>query len=173
MKIWNASASKFYGEIMNGLCAFFGLDANETTEAEMHQQLADAGSLEQIKETAKNEATSAVAAQMTEFTNSLAALQTQFDALKVDTEAKAGKIAELETQLEAVNGAIAEKETSIATHKATIVSLSGELAGLKAGKPIDRTTPTDDSKPIEKTEQGGTAREVSMEEFEKAFAGLN
>ena len=40
MKSWSATAAKFYSETMNGLAAFFGLNAEETTEAELHHQLA-------------------------------------------------------------------------------------------------------------------------------------
>lgn len=173
MKNWNASASNFYGQIMNSLAAFFGLDAEETTEAELHQQLSEAGTLAGIRAAATAEALEGVKTQMTDIETKLADLQTQFDAMKADTDAKAGKITELETQLEAVNGAIAEKEKAIGNHKATIVSLSGELATLKAGKPIDKNTPPDGSKPIEQAANTGSARVVSQEEFEKAFSTLN
>mgnify|MGYP003524842698 CR=1 FL=1 len=67
MKNWSATAAKFYSETMNGLAAFFGLNAEETTEAELHQKLIDAGTIENIKNPALNESNAEVTTQMADF----------------------------------------------------------------------------------------------------------
>ena len=170
MKTWNIASAKFYSEMMNGLASFFGLNADETTEAEMQQQLIEAGSLSEIRAAALKEANEAVAAQMADFKTQLETLQTSFNDLKADAESKGEKVAELEQQLEAVRGNEAAKDAAIAQHLEQIKSLSGEVATMKAGKPIDRQTPPDESKPV--TSGGGAsngARVVSMQELEAAL----
>lgn len=171
MKTWNIASAKFYSEMMNGLASFFGLNADETTEAEMHQQLIEAGSLSEIRAAALKEANEAVAAQMADFKTQLETLQTSFNDLKADAESKGEKVTELEQQLEAVRGNEAAKDAAIAQHLEQIKSLSGEVATMKAGKPIDRQTPPDESKPV--TSGGGAsngARVVSMQELEAALS---
>lgn len=176
MKIWNASASKFYSETMNALASFFGLNADETTEAELHQQLIEAGSLAQIKASAIAEANEAVQAQMADFQSQLAALQTDFATLKTDADAKAEKVLELETALETVRGEVAGKDDTIAGHLQEIKTLSGTVATLRAAKTTDKDTPPDDSKPgIPDTRQLG-GKTVSMDEVQAAYkraVGLN
>ena len=165
MKIWSASASKFYNEMMNGLASFFGLDANETTEAELHQQLTEAGSLSEIRATATKEANEAVAAQMADIQTQLAALTTKVGDLETDAEAKAAKVSELETDLETVRGQLAEKDTQLAEKDKQIATLSGEVATMKAGKPLDKAHAIDNSIPVRETKTGGNARVISMKEL--------
>lgn len=165
MKIWSATASNFYNEIMGGLANFFSLDANETTEAELHQKLTEAGTLEQIKANAVKDANDAVAAQMADFNAKLESLQTQFEALQSDAQSKGEKVAALETELETVRGEITAKEAEIARNLEQIKGLSGEVATLKAGKPIEKHAPADDTKPIPGATRTGGARQVSMEEL--------
>lgn len=161
---------------MNALAAFFGLNADETTEAELHQQLVDAGSLAQIKAAAIAEANEAVQAQMEDFKTQLAALQSDFAALKTDADAKAEKVSELETALETVRGEVAGKDTEIAGHLQEIKTLSGTVATLRATKTTDKNAPPDDSKPgIPEAKQPG-GKVVSMEEVQDAYkraAGFN
>lgn len=171
MKTWNIASAKFYSEMMNGLASFFGLNADETTEAELHQQLIEAGSLAEIRAAALKEANEAVAAQMADFKTQLETLQTSFNDLKADAESKGAKVTDLEEQLETVRGDVAAKDAAIAGHLEQIKSLSGEVATMKAGKPIDRQTPPDESKLV--TSGGGAsngARVVSMKELEAALS---
>ena len=176
MKIWNTSASKFYSEMMNGLASFFGLDAEETTEAEVHQKLTEAGSLAEIRAAALQEANDAVSAQMTDFQGQLSALTSQFNDLKADADAKATKVDELETELKTVKGQLSEKDTELAGLKSQNQSLSGEVAGLKAGKPVDKNTPPDGSKPISRTTAANGGIVLSQNEMDEAYnkaVGLN
>lgn len=176
MKNWSATAAKFYNETMNGLAAFFGLNAEETTEAELHQQLIEAGSLAQIKAAALSEANAAVMSQMASFQTTLEGLQTQLNDLQADAQSKGEKVAELETELETVKGQLTEKDGEIAGHLMQIQTLSGTVASLKAGKSIDKTAPPDGSKMIEQAKAPNGGRVVSAKEIDEAYAkaaGMN
>jgi|JI9StandDraft_1071089.scaffolds.fasta_scaffold212517_1 DNA repair exonuclease SbcCD ATPase subunit len=170
MKNWNASASKFYAEIMNGMATFFGLNAEETTEAELHQQLIEAGSLAEIRAAALSEASAAVMQQMAEFQTKLDALQASVDTLKEEGESKAQQVEQLTTDLETVRGQLAEKDTEISGHLLQIQTLSGTVATLKAGKPVDKFTPADQSKPVEQGKSTNGGMVVSAKELEEAYA---
>lgn len=175
MKTWNITSAKFYSEIMNGVAAFFGL-SEEATEAEIHQQLIEAGSLAEIRAAALKEANEAVAQQMADFQQKLDALQTGFDAMKADAATKSEKVDELTEALEKVQSQAAEKDTEIESLRTHNISLSGEVAGLKAGKPIDKNTPPDASKAtiLGNAPKGGVV--VSGNEIEEAYkklAGMN
>lgn len=176
MKNWNATASKFYSQIMNGMASFFGVDAEETTEAELHQKLIEAGTLENIRAEALNEANATVMAKMADFQTTLDGLQSQLTDLQTDAQSKAEKVDELETELETVKGQLSEKDGEIAGHLAQIQTLSGNVASLKAGKPIDKAMPPDASKPIEQAKAPNGGRIVSAKEIDEAYAkavGLN
>lgn len=169
MKIWNASASKFYSETMNALAGFFGLSAEDTTEAELHQHLTEAGTLENIRGAAVAEANAAVQTQMADFQTQLSDLQAQLAALKTDAESKGEKVTELENDLSAVRAQLSEKDTEIEKQIGQIKTLSGTVASLQAGKPIDKVTPPDESKPIEQAQSTTGGRVVSMKEIEAAM----
>lgn len=172
MKTWNIASAKFYSEIMNSVSAFFGL-SEEATEAEIHQKLIEAGSLAEIRAAALKEANEAVAQQMADFQTKLDALQTGFDNLTADAATKGEKVDELTADLETVRGQVAEKDTEIEALKTQNTSLSGEVAGLKAGKQIDKNTPADASKAtiLGNAPKGGVV--VSGDEIEKAYKSLS
>lgn len=167
MKNWS---TKFAVNIYESLCAFFGVESEETTEAELHQKLTEAGTLENIKQAALKEANEAVQSQMSDFKTQLEALQTQFGDLKADADAKGEKVAELESELETVRGDVAAKEKTIAEHLEQIKMLSGEVASLKTGKPIDKHTPPDASLPDTGKGSLNGARVVSAQELAAAIA---
>lgn len=169
MKIWNASASKFYSETMNALAGFFGLNAEDTTEAELHQHLTEAGTLENIRAAAVADANAAVQTQMANFQTQLSDLQAQLATLQADAESKGEKVTELENDLSAVRAQLSEKDTEIEKQIGQIKTLSGTVASLQAGKPIDKITPPDESKPVEQAQSTTAGRVVSMKEIEAAM----
>jgi hypothetical protein len=166
---WKISSLRFVNEMYNGLCHFFDVSAEETTEAELHQKLIEAGTLENIRVAATKEANDAVAAQMAGFQTKLDALTAQVEGLQTDADEKATKVGELETELETVKGQVAGKDGEIIGHLAQIKSLSGEVAGLRAGKPIDKSTPPDESKPVHQT-KAPSGVIISGKEIEAAYA---
>lgn len=170
MKNWNIGSLKFVSEMYNAVAHFFGADSEDATEAELHQKLVEAGTLENIRAAALKEANEAVTAQMSDFKTQLETLQSQFADLKADADAKGEKVTELETELETVRGDVAARETAIAGHLAQIKLLSGEVASLKAGKPLDKSAPPDGSIPETGKPGANGARTVSMKDLEAALA---
>ena len=109
--MWEIGKSKFYKEIMSSLATFFGKE--EATEAELHQELKDSGTIESINAKALEAAEAAVS-----------------DKLK-EAETKA---ADLQTQIETLQGEVTEKDNTIATQNTKITELQTKIAGHIAGK---------------------------------------
>ncbi len=161
--------SKFYAEIMGGLSRFFGLES--ATEAELHQTLTEAGTLADIKANAASEANAAVASQMTAFQTQLDALNEKFTAAEASDAEKTGKITELSSALDTLIETVAQKDTVISNQTAQIASLSGELAALKAGKPLANAVPApaDPAPPIPQNARQSNASVMTMGDFFEAI----
>lgn len=136
---WNIKASKFYAEIMDGLTAFFGL--SDATEAELHQHLSGAGTMEQVKASAVAE----MQTQFDGFKTQLQSLTEKVEGLTTALTEKEFEIGGLADQVAALTNEASEKDKTIAAHVATIKSLSANVALLKAGKDIGRETVPDAS----------------------------
>ncbi len=148
MKDWNATASKFYSETMNALAKFFGLDAENTTEAELHQHVTEAGTLESIRAEAAEKVADKMTAfetQMADFNAKFAEMETRLSALHAENEERGQKIEALTGQIATLQSEIEARETVIAAHKATIAQVSGELATLRAGRVGQLDAPPDAS----------------------------
>jgi len=168
MKDWNIKAANFYSQIMNQACTFLGINADETTEAEVHQGLADAGTLESIR----TQAVSDMEAKMSGFEASLSALTAEVETMKAQISEKDTAIAALEAAALTAQEASAERVDAIAAKEAQIKSLSGEVANLKAAKPTEKTTPLDPTlqMPNEGNAPKASGRSISSAELDKAFA---
>jgi len=148
MKDWNATASKFYSPIMNALASFFGSDAENTTEAELHQALTDAGTLESIHTDAAEKVADKMTAfesQMADFTAKFSDMESRLLALQSENEERGQKIEALTGQIATLQGEIEARETAISAHKATIAQVSGELATLRATRIGQTDAPPDAS----------------------------
>ena len=168
MKDWNIKAANFYSQIMNQACTFLGINADETTEAEVHQGLADAGTLEGVRA----QAVSDMEAKMSGFEASLSALTAEVETMKAQISEKDTAIAALEAAALTAQEAGNETAKIIATKEASIKSLSGEVANLKAAKPTEKTTPLDPNLriPNEGNALQSNSRSISVAELDKAFA---
>ena len=163
MKEWNATASKFYSPIMNAIAVFFGRDAEEASEAELHQALMDAGTLEGVHADAAEKVAAKMTAfeqQMQEFTEKFSVMEQDLASMKADNNDKAAKIQALDAQVLTLQGEIKERETAIATHKATIAQVSGELATLRAGRIGELDAPPDASLELPGGGQGGAKKNM-------------
>lgn len=148
MKEWNATASKFYSQTMNALAAFFGLNAEDTTEAELHQHLTDAGTLEGIHTDAAERVAAKMDAfetQMADFNAKFSEMEDRLSALQTENEERGQKIEALTGQIATLQGEIEARETAISAHKATIAQVSGELATLRATRIGQTDVPPDGS----------------------------
>lgn len=148
MKDWNATASKFYSQTMNALASFFGLDAENTTEAELHQALTDAGTLEGIHADAAEKVADKMTAfesQMADFNAKFSEMESRLLTLQSENEERGQKIEALTGQIATLQSEIEAREAAITTHKATIAQVSGELATLRAVRIGQLDTPPDAS----------------------------
>lgn len=148
MKDWNATASKFYSQTMNALASFFGLDAENTTEAELHQALTDAGTLESIHAEAAEKVADKMTAfesQMADFNAKFSEMESRLLALQSENEERGQKIEALTGQIATLQGEIEARESAITAHKATIAQVSGELATLRATRIGQTDAPPDTS----------------------------
>lgn len=134
--MWNATNSKFYAQIMDGLAGFFGLKAEDTTEAELHQRLTEAETQVKMAEKAKAEGLAAAAAEVDDLKAQLATLTAEKEAAEetaTELQAQVERLTEsagaLESDLTAANSALATKVKEANT-------LAAEVARLTAGKPV-------------------------------------
>ena len=136
--MFDASKSKLFPQIMAAAAAFFGLDAETATEAEVHNAF---GGLEPLKaqiDTAKTDAIAANTAELTELKEKVGTFQTQLDELKTQVTQKDTRIAELQTELSTVQTkSAADLKAAKEQHDSEIKTLSGQVAALRAGKPLE------------------------------------
>jgi hypothetical protein len=140
--MWNIATSKFYADIMTKLTAFFGLDPESATEAEIDQALQNVKSISEIEAAATLKAQADNEAKFAEISERMTAMEGLIESLKGEKEA-AEQAAE-QTAIEA-----AEKVTALETAQETktaenadlskkIATLAGEISSLKAGKVVDK-----------------------------------
>lgn len=152
--MWNANNSKFYAQIMDGLANLFGMKAEDTTEAELHQRLTEAETHAAMAEKAKAEGLAAAAAEVADLKAQLTALAAEkAEAVESATELTANvaelteKVAGLESDLTAANTALAAKVKEANT-------LAGEVARLTAGKKPKEAADTDGDEHLSKAPAG-------------------
>lgn len=133
-----AKDSKLFSEIMEGVVAFFSLDAETTTETDIHAALDGAEPLATQLDKAKGQPDATLTKERDDLKAEVEALKTEVETQKnkvSETEKALGvkdaRIAELQVEAEAAKG---ELETQKAQHKAEISTLSGKVAKLTAGK---------------------------------------
>jgi peptidoglycan hydrolase CwlO-like protein len=131
--------SKFYTEIMGGIARFFGMA--DATEAEIHQRLTDAGTLEEIQAKANQDAVAAVQAKMDGFEQQLADLQKSVSDFQAATAAKDERIGQLEQSVSEMQASTAAKDETITSQAEQISTLSTELAALKVAQPLNAAAP--------------------------------
>lgn len=138
---FDVTKSKLYGNIMEAITTFFGLDSDSTTETEIHAALDGALPIAQQIEAAKTEAVANIQSQLdalTERANAsdarIVELQEQVDAHTAESSIKDERITELQTEIEAAKTSL---EGVKAQHKTEVSRLAGELAKAKAGKDME------------------------------------
>jgi septal ring factor EnvC (AmiA/AmiB activator) len=104
---------KFYSQILTLVAAFFGMNS-ESTEAEIHQRLEEAGTLEDMRAQIRQEFEQQIREQNEEIQSlgsQLAAVSEERDALQQQVNEQEERIAELEKE-PAENHTNGQKETS-------------------------------------------------------------
>ncbi len=138
---FDVSKSKLYGNIMEALTAFFGLDSDKVTETEIHAALDGASPIALQLEAARTEAAANIQSQLdalTERANASDArivdLQSQVDAHTAESSLKDERITELQTEIETAKNSLSAVK---AQHATEVSRLAGELAKSKAGKDME------------------------------------
>lgn len=139
---------KLYDSILTSLRTFFGMV--EGTESELHQALADAGTLEQMQDKARADAKAEFEAVVSDLTAKVGANTEALDGLKAEMDT-------LKADLKAAQDALAEKQTALEASEAKVTAVSTELADLKVAKAAQKTAKLDEGvkTETEKTEQSG------------------
>lgn len=170
--MWNATNSNFYAQIMDGLAAFFGRKPEETTEAELHQELIEARTQADMAEKAKSEGLAAAATELDALRADVARLGAELAEQQELTSALAesvslanSELSDTQTALTAANSALAQKVKETNT-------LAGEVARLTAGKTPKGASAQDDDEQFEKAPVGNGVT-VSAEWLEKSIFGKN
>lgn len=160
---------KFYDEMLAALRGFFG--KAEATEAELHQSIVDAETVESLAVKANAAAAESVRADMDALKTSFADLKTQFEAVQAADTQKAEMITQLQDGIESLKTSLTEKDATIAQQAEQIKTLSGELADYKVGKPTSQAAPpADPSIPVPANAEGaGKARVITNEQFAALF----
>jgi chromosome segregation ATPase len=168
--MWNATNSNFYAQIMDSLANFFGRKPEETTEAELHQELTEARTKAEMAEQAKAEGLATAASELDALRADVARLTAELaDAVETAQTASANletvsaELVTAQTELTAANSALAQKVKDTNT-------LAGEVARLTAGKPPKGASAQDDDEQFEKAPVGN-GRTVSADWLEKSFFG--
>lgn len=136
--MWNIATSKFYSEIMTKLTAFFGLDAESVTEAEIDQALQNVKSIPEIEAAAALKAQADNAAKFDELSNRMTAMEALIESLKGEKEAAEQTALEAAEKLTALEASQAAKDAENAKLSSQITTLAGEISSLKAGKAVDK-----------------------------------
>lgn len=113
---------KFYTQILTALAAFFSMP--DASESELHQALADAGTLDQIKENAKADAKAEFETMVNDLNAKISANTESVNGLKSEVE-------QLKTELAETKEALKAKVDELDAANQKVTTLSGELAELK------------------------------------------
>lgn len=132
--MFDVSKSKLYTQIMEAAVAFFGLEKETATEAEVHDALDNVEPLAVQLEKAK-EAGGGDPAKVLELEGKVTGIQKQLDDLKTEVATKDTRISELQVELSQAGDKHAkEVEAMKSQHTKEINVLAGQVAALKAGK---------------------------------------
>ena len=139
--MFDVTKSKMYGQIMESLVSFFGLDKEAATETEVHAAIEGQKPLAEQLESAKAGAIENLQSQLNDLNTRVSESETKVKDLEsaaslaaTDAETKAQRI--LELQQDAGNSAKA-LESLKSQHKQEVDRLSGELAKSKVGAQLE------------------------------------
>ena len=154
--------SKFSAQLFEQACTLMGLDHENTTEAELHQSMVDAGTIQAAAEiTAKAAARvdiDAAKADVARLTAELTAATETATTATAEVETLKADAVKLESDLTAANSALATKVKEANT-------LAGEVARLTAGAKPKGVEAVDGDDPIAKV-PAGNGQMVKVKTFD-------
>lgn len=162
---WKVENSKFYAEIMEAAVKYFGMDAETTTEAELHQKIESAESVETMREAIKTEVVAAVKAETDQLTAKVSTLETKVSALETELAASKAALDAANKQVADLQTAAAGKDVELNNAKAQTATLAAEVATLKAGAKKGENGDGNDGLPIKETATTGVGTVIKTPEF--------
>lgn len=162
---WKVENSKFYNEIMEAAVKYFGMDAETTTEAELHQQFTTAETVDAMRGQIKTEVVAAVKAETDQLTAKVVALETKVAALETDLAASKTALDAANKQVADLQTAAAGKDAELANAKAQTTTLAAEVATLKAGAKSGENGDGDNGLPISQNATGGVGTVIKTPDF--------
>lgn len=154
---------KFYTQILTALAAFFSMP--DASESELHQALADAGTLDQIKEKAKADAKAEFETMVNDLNAKVSANTESVNGLKSEVE-------QLKTELAETKEALKAKVDELDAANQKVASLSTELADLKVeGASKKQIVKADEAltTEAEKKENNKSSKVISNSDFMAMF----
>lgn len=155
--------SKFSAQLFEQACTLVGLDHENTTEAELHQVMVDAGTIQAAAETTAKAAAQvdidAAKADVARLTAELTAATETATTATTEVETLTGSVTKLQSDMTAANSALAAKVKETNT-------LAGEVARLTAGAKPKGVEADDTDEQLSKT-PAGNGQMVKMKAFDE------
>lgn len=133
--MFKIETSKFYSEIMESVVKYFGMDAEGTTEAEVHQKIVEAETLTAMEARLTAAANESVKATMADLQSQLTALSGKVTAMEAAAATATDELKTANEKVTAMEVAAATANSQLDAANTKVIQLAGEVATLKAGKP--------------------------------------
>jgi chromosome segregation ATPase len=163
--MWNANNSNFYAQIMDSLSAFFGLKAEDTTEAELHQKLTEAKTQVELAEAAKTEGLAAAAKEVEGLKADVARLAAELTAATETATTATAEVETLKASAVKLESDLTAANTALATKVKEANTLAGEVARLTAGAKPKGVEAVDTDEQLSKV-PAGNGQTVKVKAFD-------
>ena len=145
---------------MENIARIFGMDAQTTTEAEIHEAVSNA------KPISEQLAGTELASKVEELTTRLSTVEQEQSTLRTEIEQRDARIAELQTQVASLETQAEEKlrevEALKTQHASEVRTLAGQVASLKAGKSTEKQD-SDGGHAVNDVEKGKTGGPITIQ----------
>lgn len=157
--------NKFSAELFEQSCALLGLDKENTTEAELHQAMIDAGT---VNGNADKVAKADAAKEVAELKAQIAALTAEKEAAIEEKTTAETALADIQATAEKLQEDLTAANSALAIKVKECNTLAAEVAKLTAGKPPKEVEANDDDEQFDRV-PAGNGRVVKVEGL---FSGI-
>lgn len=157
--------NKFSAELFDQSCALLGLDKENTTEAELHQAMIDAGT---VKGNADKVAKADAAKEVAELKAQIAALTAEKEAAIEEKTTAETALADIQATAEKLQEDLTAANSALAIKVKECNTLAAEVAKLTAGKAPKEVEANDDDEQFDRA-PAGNGRVVKVEGL---FSGI-
>lgn len=151
--------NKFSAELFTQACTLLGLDQENTTEAELHQAMIDAGT---IQGAAEKTAKAAAETEVADLKAQMAALTAEKEAALEEKQTAETALAELQATADKVQEDLTAANSALAIKVKECNTLGAEVAKLTAKKAPAEIAENDDDEQFQKA-SAGNGRVVKLD----------